>query len=115
MARGALGAVVIAYTQRLPNSFAAIDYFEGRGLSFAIAVNCFDGTAIYTIDSVYNALDLDRHFPIVLYDARPRILQDGATSTYSIRRCTGPRGDRFRRTGYAKGDHSQGELDHGQP
>lgn len=72
LARGALGAVVLADTRRLDNSFAAIDFFERRGLSFAIAVNCFDSTPIYTIDEVRDALDLDPHIPVVLCDARDR-------------------------------------------
>ncbi|MEU6559731.1 GTP-binding protein [Nocardia nova] len=72
LARGALGAVVIADTRRLENSFAAIDFFERRGLSFAIAVNCFDNAPIYTTDEVREALDLDAHIPVVLCDARDR-------------------------------------------
>ncbi|MBU3064667.1 ATP/GTP-binding protein [Nocardia sp. NEAU-G5] len=72
LARGALGAVVIADTRRLENSFAAIDYFERRGLSFAVAVNCFDGAPVYTPDEVREALDLDGRQPVVLCDARDR-------------------------------------------
>lgn len=72
LARGALGAVVIADTRRLENSFAAIDFFERRGLSFAVAVNCFDGAPVYTTDEVRDALDLDPHTPVVLCDARDR-------------------------------------------
>lgn len=72
LVRGALGAVVLADTRRLENSFAAIDYFERRGVSFAIAVNCFDGSQAYTIDEVRDALDLDAKTPIVLCDARDR-------------------------------------------
>lgn len=72
LARGALGAVVLADTRRLENSFAAIDYFERRGLSFAVAVNCFDGAPLYTGDEVRDALDLDTHRPVVLCDARDR-------------------------------------------
>ncbi|RDI60405.1 GTP-binding protein [Nocardia pseudobrasiliensis] len=72
LARGALGAVVIADTRRLENSFAAIDFFERRGLSFAVAVNCFDSAPIYTTDEVRDALDLDPHTPVVLCDARDR-------------------------------------------
>ncbi|MDG3009352.1 ATP-binding protein [Rhodococcus sp. D2-41] len=72
LARGALGAVVLADTRRLENSFAAIDFFERRGLSFAIAVNCFDSSPAYTTDEVRDALDLDAHIPVVLCDARDR-------------------------------------------
>ncbi|MCX4091863.1 GTP-binding protein [Nocardia sp. alder85J] len=72
LARGALGAVVLADTRRLDNSFAAIDFFERRGLSFTVAVNCFTGAPVYTTGEVRDALDLDGHVPVVLCDARDR-------------------------------------------
>ncbi|MGW4478014.1 ATP/GTP-binding protein [Rhodococcus triatomae] len=72
LVRGALGAVVLADTRRLDNSFAAIDFFERRGVSFTVAVNCFDDAQSYTIDEVRDALDLDARTPIVLCDARDR-------------------------------------------
>ncbi|MEV4238660.1 MULTISPECIES: ATP/GTP-binding protein [unclassified Nocardia] len=72
LSRGALGAIVIADTRRLGNSFAAVDYFERRGLAFLVAVNCFQGAPVYTIDEVRDALDLDDHIPVMLCDARDR-------------------------------------------
>ncbi|RJO78327.1 ATP-binding protein [Nocardia panacis] len=72
LARGALGAVVLADTRRLGNSFAAVDYFERRGLPFLVAVNCFDGAPRYTVDEVRDAIDLDPHIPVLLCDARSR-------------------------------------------
>ncbi len=72
LSRGALGAVVIADTRRLSNSFAAVDFFERRGLAFQVAVNCFDGAPVYTVDEVRDALDLDDHIPVILCDARDR-------------------------------------------
>ncbi|MFE7802076.1 ATP/GTP-binding protein [Nocardia sp. NPDC057440] len=72
LARGALGAVVLADTRRLGNSFAAVDFFERRGLAFTVAVNCFDGAPVYTVDEVRDALDLDVHIPVLLCDARSR-------------------------------------------
>ena len=44
LVRGAIGAVVLVDTRRLADCFAAIDYFETRGLPFVIGVNGFDGT-----------------------------------------------------------------------
>ena len=41
--RGAIGAVVLVDTRRLADSFAAIDYFENRGLPFIVAHNMFNG------------------------------------------------------------------------
>ncbi|MFG2832271.1 ATP/GTP-binding protein [Streptomyces sp. NPDC048434] len=75
LARGALGAVVLADTRRLADSFAAIDYFERRGLPFTVAVNCFDGADHYPAESVRDALDLDPQVPVMLCDAR---LKDSA-------------------------------------
>lgn len=72
LVRGALGAVVLADTRRLENSFAAIDFFERRGVAFAVAVNCFDSAVKYTTDEVREALDLDTTTPVVLCDARDR-------------------------------------------
>ncbi|HEX6358145.1 GTP-binding protein [Actinophytocola sp.] len=72
LARGALGAIVLADTRRLDNSFAAVDFFESRGVSFVVAVNCFDGAPLYTQDEVRDALDLDPAVPIHLCDARDR-------------------------------------------
>src|SRR2546423_2589734 len=43
LALGALGAIVLADTRRLESSFAAVDFFEQRGIPFAIGVNCFHG------------------------------------------------------------------------
>jgi signal recognition particle receptor subunit beta len=73
LATGALGAVVLADTRRLADSFAAIDYFEQRGTPFVIAVNCFDSEQPYTETQVRDALDIDGHVPILLCDARDRI------------------------------------------
>ena len=72
LANGALGAIVLADTRRLDSCFAAIDYFEQRGLPFIVGVNCFHGTQIYDTVEVRKALDLDEHTPVLLCDARMR-------------------------------------------
>ncbi|MGK5631882.1 GTP-binding protein [Streptomyces sp. URMC 123] len=72
LARGALGAVVLADTRRLDNCFAAVDYFERRGIPFTVAVNCFDGADRYPVETVRDALDLDPGVPLLLCDARDR-------------------------------------------
>ena len=48
LARGAVGAVVLLDTRRPADAFAAIDFFEDRGIPFAIAVNVFDGAPDHT-------------------------------------------------------------------
>ncbi|HEX3958896.1 MAG TPA: ATP/GTP-binding protein [Trebonia sp.] len=72
LAFGAIGAVVMADTQRLSQCFAAVDYFEQCAIPFLVAVNCFDGTEVYEPDEVRAALDLGQDTPIVLCDARQR-------------------------------------------
>jgi signal recognition particle receptor subunit beta len=72
LATGAIGAVVLVDTRRLDSSFPSIDFFEHRGIPFVVAVNCFDGAQLYTVDEVRHALDLDEAIPVVLCDARDR-------------------------------------------
>jgi len=72
LAYGALGAVVLADTRRLIDCFASVDYFEHRDTPFIVAANCFDGARRYEPDDIRIALDLERHVPIVLCDARRR-------------------------------------------
>lgn len=72
LASGALGAVVIADTRKLDDSFAAVDFFERRNLPFVVAVNCFDSAPVYQPDEVRDALDLDVQIPIMLCDIRER-------------------------------------------
>lgn len=72
LAQGALGAVVLADTRRLADSFAAVDYFERRGIPFTVAVNCFEGASRFPGETVRAALDLDPEVPLVMCDARER-------------------------------------------
>ncbi|MFD9036094.1 ATP/GTP-binding protein [Streptomyces sp. NPDC056527] len=72
LAQGALGAVVLADTRRLEDSFAAIDYFERRGIPFTVAVNCFEGAQRFPAESVRGALDLDPEVELLMCDARDR-------------------------------------------
>jgi uncharacterized protein len=72
LVEGALGAVVLADTRRLADSFDAIDFFESRGVPFVVAVNCFDGHRTHRADDVRVALDLEERVPLLLCDARDR-------------------------------------------
>lgn len=72
LALGAIGAVVLADTRRLADCFPSIDYFEGRGTPFVVAVNCFEGAKQYRLDEVQAALNLDPDVPVLLCDARRR-------------------------------------------
>ncbi|MDQ0311688.1 signal recognition particle receptor subunit beta [Kitasatospora herbaricolor] len=75
LARGALGAVVLADTRRLADCFPSVDFFEQRGIPFLVAVNCFEGTEVFAPEDVRAALDLDPGVPVLLCDARSR--EDG--------------------------------------
>jgi uncharacterized protein len=72
LAIGALGAVVLADTRRLADSFPAVDYFEQRNTPFVVAVNCFDGARRFAPEIVRSALSLNYDVPVVLCDARQR-------------------------------------------
>jgi uncharacterized protein len=72
LARGALGAVVLADTRRLAGCFPAVDYFEKHHVPFVVAVNCFDGARLFEPKAITSALDLDPLVPVVMCDARQR-------------------------------------------
>jgi uncharacterized protein len=72
LVRGAIGAVVLTDTRRLADSFAPIDFFEDRGLPYAVALNCFDGKQSHGVDEVREALAIAESVPIVRCDARDR-------------------------------------------
>jgi uncharacterized protein len=69
---GALGAVVLADTRRLADSFVALDYFETRDTPFVVGVNHFAGSYHYPIPEVREALGVASHIPVVDCDARNR-------------------------------------------
>ncbi|GAA1267797.1 ATP/GTP-binding protein [Kitasatospora nipponensis] len=72
LVRGAVGAVVLADTRRLADSFPALDYFEGSGLPFVVAVNQFDGAPVYSPQAVRDSLAVPDRVPVLLCDARRR-------------------------------------------
>ncbi len=72
LVRGAIGAVVLVDTRRLADSFAAIDFFEDRGLPYVVGLNCFDGLQQHRIEDVREAMSVDPGIPIVTCDARNR-------------------------------------------
>ncbi|MGW1107390.1 GTP-binding protein [Streptomyces sp. NPDC002540] len=70
LCQGAVGAVVLADTRRLTDSFAAIGYFERRNTPFVVAVNQFDDALLYSTDEVRDALRLPPPVPVLTCDAR---------------------------------------------
>lgn len=71
--RGAIGAVVMADTRRLEDSFPALDYFESLGLPYVVAVNHFEGAPLYAPEDVRDALSVKPEVPVVTMDARQRV------------------------------------------
>jgi signal recognition particle receptor subunit beta len=69
---GALGAVVLADTRRLADSFVALDYFEARNTPFVVGVNHFVGSYHNPIPEVREALGVGDSVPVVDCDARNR-------------------------------------------
>jgi signal recognition particle receptor subunit beta len=72
LVRGAIGAIVLVDVRRLQDSFAAVDFFEARGLPFLIAVNEFDGAPRHPTQEVRRALALSDAIPVITVDARNR-------------------------------------------
>ena len=72
LARGALGAVVLADTRRLAESFEIMDMVEEQGLPYAVAVNCFPDAPAHSAEVLRKHLDLHPDTPLVLCDARER-------------------------------------------
>ncbi|MET7855569.1 ATP/GTP-binding protein [Streptomyces avermitilis] len=72
LAIGALGAVVLIDVRRPESSFAAVDFFERRGIPFVIGVNGFHGLHPYTPEEVREALALPERAQVLLCDARQR-------------------------------------------
>ncbi|MFJ3926847.1 GTP-binding protein [Streptomyces sp. NPDC090022] len=72
LVRGAVGGIVLADTRRLTDCFPALDYFEGCGLPYAVAVNHFEGSRSYEPEDVREALTVPDSVPVVIMDARSR-------------------------------------------
>lgn len=72
LCEGALGAIVLADTRRLDDSFFALDYFETRGIPFVVGVNHFDGSHYYPVPEVRDALDVPDRVPVLQCDCRSR-------------------------------------------
>ncbi|MFN0028384.1 MAG: GTP-binding protein [Acidimicrobiales bacterium] len=72
LVRGAIGAVVLVDTERLADSFAAVDYFEQTGIPFVVAVNCFEGVRRHRLVDVREALAVPPLVPMCYCDARQR-------------------------------------------
>ncbi len=96
LSRGALGAVVLVDTNRIDQSFAAVNYFENDSvLPFIVAVNRFEGKPEHDLEEVRDALALSDSVPLIECDARNRasaidVLQEVVTHTISLAKVSAP-------------------------
>jgi uncharacterized protein len=72
LVRGAIGAVVLVDSNRIADSFPAVDYFEARDVPFIVAHNTFDGTANHGLEDLREALAVPPDVPMIECDARER-------------------------------------------
>jgi signal recognition particle receptor subunit beta len=69
---GALGGVVLVDTQRVTDSWDAMERMEEAGLPYVVAVNRFPASPRCSDAELYEALDLDPATPLVTCDVRQR-------------------------------------------
>ncbi|WP_225849489.1 ATP/GTP-binding protein [Streptomyces sp. HPF1205] len=79
MMYGALGALVLADTRRLDQSFEIMGLLEEYGMPYAVAVNQFEGAPVFPEAEIREALDLLPETPLVTCDAR-----DAGSSTKAL-------------------------------
>lgn len=72
LTRGALGALVLADTRRLGDSYHIIGLLEELSLPYAIAINDFPDAPTFLPEQLRDAIDLEEHTPLVICDARDR-------------------------------------------
>jgi signal recognition particle receptor subunit beta len=72
LTEGAIGVLVLIDTRRLEDSFDVLEQLELRRLPFAVAINQFPDSELYTVDELRRALDLLPQTPVVVCDARER-------------------------------------------
>jgi signal recognition particle receptor subunit beta len=78
LSRGALGALVLADTRRLGESYPVMGLMEELGLPYAVAVNRFDDAPAYETERLRDAMDLRPDTPLVICDARDHASAKGA-------------------------------------
>ncbi|MGW8330578.1 GTP-binding protein [Streptomyces sp. NPDC055897] len=72
LSRGALGALVLADTRRLADTYPILQLVEDLGLRYAVAVNEFDQAPSPTEARLREVMDLEETTPLVRCDARVR-------------------------------------------
>ncbi|MDB1086586.1 ATP/GTP-binding protein [Streptomyces sp. ACA25] len=70
LARGAYGALVLADSRYLDQSFEALGLVEQHQLPYVVALNLFPDTPDFPEEELREALDLDPRTPLITCDAR---------------------------------------------
>lgn len=72
LARGAMGAVVLADVRHLERCFTALDYFDDRRVPYVVVVNRFPDTPTHDREEIREALSLAPDTPLVIAPATAR-------------------------------------------
>ncbi|RKN51972.1 ATP-binding protein [Streptomyces klenkii] len=72
LTHGALGALILADTRRIADSYEVMGLIEEQGLPYAVALNHFPDSPAYPDAELRKALDLAPDTPLITCDARDR-------------------------------------------
>ncbi|MDT0342884.1 GTP-binding protein [Streptomyces litchfieldiae] len=72
LTRGALGALILADTRRIGDSYEVMGMIEEQGIQYAVALNDFPDSPAYPEEDLRQALDLSADTPLITCDARDR-------------------------------------------
>ncbi len=72
LAVGALGALVLADSRRLAETYPILQLVEDLGLPYTVAINRFDGAPHIPEQRLREVMDLAEETPLVMCDARDR-------------------------------------------
>ncbi|GHJ36871.1 ATP/GTP-binding protein [Streptomyces sp. TS71-3] len=72
LAVGALGALVLADTRRLAETYPILQLVEDLGLPYTVAINLFDGAPVVPEQRLREVMDLAPETPLVTCDARDK-------------------------------------------
>lgn len=72
LTQGALGALILADTRRIDDSYEVMGLIEEQEIRYAVALNVFPDSPQYPEEDLRQALDLAPETPLITCDARDR-------------------------------------------
>ncbi|GAB2899368.1 GTP-binding protein [Streptomyces mayteni] len=72
LTQGALGALILADTRRIADSYEVMGLIEEQEIRYAVALNVFPDSPQYPEEELRGALDLAPETPLITCDARDR-------------------------------------------